>query len=172
MLKNLKKNNSGFTIIEVLIVLAIAGLIMLVVFLAVPALQRNQRNSGYRSEANRVLAAAQEISANNGGSVLTASASGTANSDAAKILTSSNAKNVTLVTVEAKGATNTAPSLTSAVLVTGAKCPSALVTITAPGAGGAGTGTVALTTGTTRQTVLVYAVEDSAGAVVGQCQES
>jgi prepilin-type N-terminal cleavage/methylation domain-containing protein len=45
MLHNLKKRNEGFTIIEVMIVLAIAGLIMLVVFLAVPALQRNSRNT-------------------------------------------------------------------------------------------------------------------------------
>ena len=41
MLKTLQKRKSeGFTIIEVLVVLAIAGLIMVVVFLAVPALQR------------------------------------------------------------------------------------------------------------------------------------
>jgi prepilin-type N-terminal cleavage/methylation domain-containing protein len=37
---NILKNKEGFTIIEVLIVLAIAGLIMLVVLLAVPGLQR------------------------------------------------------------------------------------------------------------------------------------
>jgi prepilin-type N-terminal cleavage/methylation domain-containing protein len=40
MSKKLSKKEKGFTIIEVMIVLAIAGLIMLVVFLAVPALQR------------------------------------------------------------------------------------------------------------------------------------
>jgi prepilin-type N-terminal cleavage/methylation domain-containing protein len=38
---SLKNNKKGFTIIEVLIVLAIAGVIMVIVFLAVPALQRN-----------------------------------------------------------------------------------------------------------------------------------
>ena len=42
MLNKIKKDNKGFTIIEVLIVLAIAGLIMLTVFLAVPSLQRQQ----------------------------------------------------------------------------------------------------------------------------------
>jgi prepilin-type N-terminal cleavage/methylation domain-containing protein len=36
-----QKRQQGFTIIEVLIVLAIAALILLIVFLAVPALQRN-----------------------------------------------------------------------------------------------------------------------------------
>jgi prepilin-type N-terminal cleavage/methylation domain-containing protein len=35
----------GFTIIEVVLVLAIAGLIFLAVFIALPALQRNQRNT-------------------------------------------------------------------------------------------------------------------------------
>jgi len=46
-----KKENKGFTIIEVLIVLAIAGLIMLIVFLAVPALQRNSRNTSIKNDA-------------------------------------------------------------------------------------------------------------------------
>jgi prepilin-type N-terminal cleavage/methylation domain-containing protein len=36
---------TGFTIIEVMIVLAIAGLILLIVFLAVPALEREARNT-------------------------------------------------------------------------------------------------------------------------------
>ena len=54
--KNLKEQ--GFTIIEVLIVLAIAALIMLVVFLAVPALRRNAANSGRANDAAVVIAAA------------------------------------------------------------------------------------------------------------------
>lgn len=67
MFKNLQKREKGFTIIEVLIVLAIAGLIMLVVFLAVPALQRNQRNNGRNSEASRVASAVTECLANRNG---------------------------------------------------------------------------------------------------------
>ena len=39
-----QKNISGFSIIEVVIVLAIAGLIFVIVFMAVPALQRIQRD--------------------------------------------------------------------------------------------------------------------------------
>lgn len=65
-LKNLKKQD-GFTIIEVLIVLAIAGLIMLVVFLAVPALQRNSRNTQRTNDASRVAAAITECMNNNNG---------------------------------------------------------------------------------------------------------
>lgn len=67
MSKNLIKDNRGFTIIEVLIVLAIAGLIMVMVFVAVPNLQRNQRNSGRRNEAARILTAANNfVTATNG----------------------------------------------------------------------------------------------------------
>jgi prepilin-type N-terminal cleavage/methylation domain-containing protein len=66
MLKNIKNNNKGFTIIEVLIVLAIAGLIMLIVFLAVPALQRNSRNTQRKSDAGALLAAVQEYTSANG----------------------------------------------------------------------------------------------------------
>jgi prepilin-type N-terminal cleavage/methylation domain-containing protein len=66
-LKNIK-NQKGFTIIEVLIVLAIAGLIMLVVFLAVPALQRNSRNTQRRADVSGVLGAISETVANKNGS--------------------------------------------------------------------------------------------------------
>jgi prepilin-type N-terminal cleavage/methylation domain-containing protein len=67
MLKKLKSSNKGFTIIEVLIVLAIAGLIMLIVFLAVPALQRNSRNTQRNSDASKVAAATLECINNHNG---------------------------------------------------------------------------------------------------------
>lgn len=50
-------DQKGFTIIEVMIVLAIAGLIILIVFLAVPALQRNGRNTQRKNDAGQVSAA-------------------------------------------------------------------------------------------------------------------
>src|SRR3990167_8506426 len=64
-----KKQSGGFTIIEVMIVLAVAGLIMLIVFLAVPALQRNSRNTQMRSDAASVLAGVNEFITNNNGSL-------------------------------------------------------------------------------------------------------
>ena len=67
MLNKLKQRKQGFTIIEVLIVLAIAGLILLIVFLAVPALQRNSRNTQRRNDVARELGAAQEVLNNNNG---------------------------------------------------------------------------------------------------------
>ncbi len=67
MLQKIRKQTEGFTIIEVLIVLAIAGLILLIVFLAVPALQRNSRNTARNNEAARVSAAVTECLANRNG---------------------------------------------------------------------------------------------------------
>lgn len=67
MLKKLKKSDSGFTIIEVMIVLAIAGLILLIVFLAVPALQRSSRNSQRKADVGRVGSAATTIVSNGNG---------------------------------------------------------------------------------------------------------
>ncbi len=57
---SLKATHSGFTIIEILIVLAIAGLIMLIVFLAVPALERNARD--YRRNHDAALLASERQS--------------------------------------------------------------------------------------------------------------
>ncbi|MCY4010791.1 MAG: type II secretion system protein [Candidatus Saccharibacteria bacterium] len=57
---------SGFTIVEVMIVLAIAGLILAVVFIAVPALQRNQRNSARQNDVAYIKAQLNQLVANNG----------------------------------------------------------------------------------------------------------
>jgi len=67
MLNNIRNRKEGFTIIEVLIVLAIAGLILLIVFLAVPALQRNSRNTQIKDAAAAILGGVSEFQNNNGG---------------------------------------------------------------------------------------------------------
>jgi type IV pilus assembly protein PilA len=81
MLSNIRKRKlqEGFTIIEVMIVLAIAGLILLVVFLAVPALQRNARNTQRREDAGNLLSSVSEYVANNNGNTPTGVSAGTAN---------------------------------------------------------------------------------------------
>ena len=71
MFKKLNKRQEGFTIIEVMIVLAIAGVIMLVVFLAVPALQRNSRNTQRKSDAAHMSGLITEWQSNHGGVALT-----------------------------------------------------------------------------------------------------
>lgn len=64
-----KNNKKGFTIIEVVLVLAIAGLIFLMVFLALPALQRSQRDTQRKNDASRLRAAITDYSSNNRGSL-------------------------------------------------------------------------------------------------------
>lgn len=66
-MKKLNNKDSGFTIIEVVLVLAIAGLIFLVVFLALPALQRSQRDSQRRSDLGRLMAQLETYASNNNG---------------------------------------------------------------------------------------------------------
>ena len=62
-----KNNKKGFTIIEVVLVLAIAGLIFLMVFIALPALQRSQRNTRRRQDMARILSALNDYQSNNNG---------------------------------------------------------------------------------------------------------
>ena len=57
---------SGFTIIEVVLVLAVAGLIFLTVFLALPALQKSQRDNARRQDVGRVVAGVQQYLTDNG----------------------------------------------------------------------------------------------------------
>lgn len=49
-----KDSDKGFTIIEVVLVLAIAGLIFLMVFIALPSLQRGQRDAQRKEDLSRV----------------------------------------------------------------------------------------------------------------------
>jgi prepilin-type N-terminal cleavage/methylation domain-containing protein len=67
MLTQLRKKSEGFTIIEVLIVIAIAGLILLILFLAIPTLQRNSRNTRVRNDVSKAGGILQEIISNNNG---------------------------------------------------------------------------------------------------------
>ena len=64
-----ESHKKGFTIIEVVLVLAIAGLIFLMVFIALPALQRGQRDTQRRDDMARVLSQVSQYQANNGGKI-------------------------------------------------------------------------------------------------------
>lgn len=66
-----KRKSEGFTIIEVMIVLAIAGLILLIVFLAVPALQRNSRNTAIKNDAGNVAGGISTYESDNNGTLPT-----------------------------------------------------------------------------------------------------
>ncbi len=170
MLQKLKqrKSQSGFTIIEVLIVLAIAGLIILILFRAVPALQRNAHNTSAKDDAAGLLGAVNEFVNNNDGSVPAAqTVSGTAGTNVAYIGGSGSATNcgtagtncatakvgyfdpskISIVTT----IPGTFPAQGSVVIVEGATC----------------SGSAATTTGATiRNYVALYTLEGGAQ----QCQ--
>ena len=95
---NSQKGQSGFTIIEVLIVLAIGALIILAVLLAVPALQNNQRNSARKADASRIASALTAWASDNNNAALTGAT-------AAEITTRANVGNSQLRTVNAPTAT-------------------------------------------------------------------
>ena len=66
MLKQ-QKAKGGFTIIEVVLVLAIAGLIFLMVFLALPNLQRSQKDTQRRDDMASFQTAITNYQSNNRG---------------------------------------------------------------------------------------------------------
>ncbi|NCU34349.1 type II secretion system protein, partial [Candidatus Saccharibacteria bacterium] len=65
--RNRTSQKNAFTIIEVVLVLAIAGLIFLMVFIALPALQRSQRDAQRKQDISRLLDAVQRYKSNNRG---------------------------------------------------------------------------------------------------------
>jgi len=65
-MKKLMAKPRGFTIIEVIIVLVIGAVIMVAVFLVVPQLQQQSRNSQRQALLRRVLVAARDATNQNG----------------------------------------------------------------------------------------------------------
>lgn len=112
-----QKQEKGFTIIEVILVLAIAGLIFLMVFLALPALQRGQRDTDRKNDASALASAYTNWVSNNRNTTTTPSGSTIAdyaqnlsgNTDKTKVRVRSGAGTITV----ADGA---------AVISTGTKC--------------------------------------------------
>jgi prepilin-type N-terminal cleavage/methylation domain-containing protein len=154
------KKEKGFTIIEVLIVLAIAGLILLVVFLAVPALQRNARNTQRTEDAGNILSSVSEYIANNNGQL----PSGSGGSASALTMGASGSNTIPVnlgyytaanvsVTTFTSGATNTTTNDTIVVM----KAATCSTTTTGDPA-----------TASTRSFVILYTLETSSK----QCRAS
>jgi prepilin-type N-terminal cleavage/methylation domain-containing protein len=164
MLKKLLKSKEGFTIIEVLIVMAIAGLILLIVFLAVPALQRNSRNTQRKNDIANMLGAISEWSNNNRGALpntaaLFFAASGNADLGFYAKPTSATALGDFDFATSTTALTTTQLGVISKVYVrVGAKCNATFDNITGTGA-------------SSRNIAVVYTVE-TGGANQNICQES
>ena len=157
-----QRKQDGFTIIEVMIVLAIAGLIMLIVFLAVPALNRSSHNTSIKNDVSGILGAVEEYSNNNNGAVAPDNSSivsggvatigtscSTPGANCATAKVSANTKDAS-VTSTVPGS---APDLGKPVIVTGAVCD----------------GNTPTTTGAVARSVAAYFTLEG-GAV--QCQQS
>jgi prepilin-type N-terminal cleavage/methylation domain-containing protein len=162
-----QRKQGGFTIIEVLIVLAIAGLIMVVVFLAVPALQRSSRNNALSTSVNNVFTGVNNFVANNNGTLPAASAAAAPASGVVTIqgVAGSNTETVkvdsSIATVQVDaGATpiTTASAVGTVQIITGsrAKCNA-----TASGISG---------TGSNRSIAVLYVAESGSGRIV-KCLE-
>lgn len=63
----LPKKEKGFTLIEIVLVLAIAGLIMVIVFLAVSGAQKSRRDTQRKNDLSRLLSQVEEYASNNSG---------------------------------------------------------------------------------------------------------
>ena len=155
-----QKRSEGFTIIEVLIVLAIAALILLIVFLAVPALQRNSRNNGIKNDAANMLAAVNDYASNNAGALPTTMA------QAGAVVTFGTSPNTSEGKVQGSTTVNfsskpasapTIPATPGTVLVvTGWKCNAN-----------------AVGSASSRAVIAIFSIENSSsGGVQGQCLES
>ena len=62
-------NHTGFTIIEVTLVLAIAGLIFLMVFIALPSLRASQRDTSRREDVMSFISGIKKYQSNNRGAL-------------------------------------------------------------------------------------------------------
>ena len=158
-----KRKNSGFTIIEVMIVLAIAGLILAIVFLAVPALQRTSRNTQRKNDVSSILSSVSNYEDNNAGAFPSGSPGSAVQFSTAFPNDTPNLGYYTIPTnVTWKYQTAAAPiadpvDLDKVVVGNYAKCSGN--TSTATGA-------------TARSVVAVFDVEGSGGSKVQQCTES
>lgn len=156
MLKKIYNKDKGFTIIEVLIVLAIAGLILLIVFLAVPSLQRNSRNTAMKNDVQNVVGGIGEYQGANSGKMPTT------------ILATNG-------TVDFTGATGTNPT---SINVQGSTAVTSVLT-TPAGSVTPASGAIRVHIGwrcdgskSSRAVAAIYSIETSGDNAVRQCIES
>lgn len=144
----------GFTIIEVVLVLAIAALIFLMIFIALPALQRGQRDTARKNDVSTVLSAISSWKGNNvGGTFPTPGQLNT-------YVTNKSVNTTTVTTQPAPTGTanvSTSVPLGTVIAISVAKCVS-----TAAG------GSVTYVRGTSAQYIVITQLEDG---TTGYCQQ-
>ncbi len=140
----------GFTIIEVVLVLAIAGLIFLMVFIALPALQRSQRDTGRKNDASTVAAALNSYQSSSRGSF-----SSLDSSRLQSYIEKLGQYDVTSVTLSGAAGSTTPPldpSIDEIAVRVGVKCPTDVI---APGS------PVTPVAGSSRQAAVVVRLENN-----------
>ena len=152
-----QQNKKGFTIIEVVLVLAIAGLIFLMVFIALPALQRSQRDQARKNDASVVAAAVNSFYSSNRGSTAIST------DELRKYVDKLDQYNKdTELMVTATNATNVTASLDRVWVAPGKKCPASL---------SPGTTTVDFADGSSRNAAIVILLENNGSQQLPYCQE-
>lgn len=168
---NTQQKNKGFTIIEVVLVLAIAGLIFLMVFVALPALQAGQRDTARKNDASTVLSAINTFVSGNRGAFPTTTqltgstaASGHTGFYAPSQFVKDVSSNTEAVKVQAAGTTSAAVKIGEVIVTqkttcgaTGTKSPTNVATQT-------------LVAGTTNQYTVTTFLEGGGG--VSYCAQS
>lgn len=120
LLKKNEANSKGFTLIEIVLVLAIAGLILVIVFLAVGGAQRSRRDAQRKSDAARVSALVTQLASNRNGTLPTVAEVNTAfNTPTAQL--DPNGTPYTIVG-------NATPGLSAIGYVAGGACPGGTAT--------------------------------------------
>lgn len=161
---NAQINKKGFTIIEVVLVLAIAGLIFLMVFVALPALQSGQRDSSRKNDIGSVASAVNTYTSNNRGRLPQTGANlGSYNSADGKwggyLSSVSGATTVVNVVPSSNRPSGNAATTDGTITIyLGARC------------GAASGASQAISAGTARQYAVVTRLEAGGGAAF--CQES
>lgn len=144
----------GFTIIEVVLVLAIAALIFLMVFIALPALQSSQRDTARKNDVSTVAAAVNTWAGNNRGKALSLLSVSSLNQ-----YVQNKSDNTTTLKVMPYANAPTSVEDANVIVVLGAKC----------GEVGAD-GKVVFAKGTVRQYATVTRLEGGSGS--GYCLDS
>ena len=154
----------GFTIIEVVLVLAIAGLIFLMVFIALPALQSSQRDTARKTDVGTIASAVTSYTSNNRGAFpsttqLTGGSTGTPGGYVSSVST-----NTTSIKVGTAKATSVAVTTGQVVITQSTTCGA-----TGSASGGTATQTLAVASTVSQFTVTSFL---ESGGGTSYCQES
>ena len=152
--------NAGFTIIEMLIVLAIAGLILMIVFLAIPSLERNSRNNQRVEDVQTILGAVSHWELNNSGNVPNTPADNFLQNYTSRLTYYDPVTGVTSMTLS-PGASPPAspPDIEKVYVYNYQKCDATVLSgYTSQGAG-------------YNDVVALYAIETGSGGIAPKCQQ-